>query len=617
MELILARIFAFYLLTCIFTFKLQSQYDEENGKRNEPSQDQKYRPYFYSMYLPICLGISLVLGCCFYGPKESLHMFLSSCFSVFLHITCYYAILLCLLPLLRKHISARSCAFLWLVPNYLYVVVICLSESEAPLFILHAPGKLIWWLLGIWLLGFTFVMLWKIVSHLRFRHFVLKGAAAVTNPDIIELWKAEAEKTYIPKVPHELLISANISTPMTIGLFKGTMKLVLPQKQYSLDELALIFRHELVHIGREDNWSKFFLVFCTAMCWFNPLMWIAVEKCAQDVELSCDETVLIYADDTIKRNYAELILETAGDERGFTTCLSVKAKSLHYRLKNILHPRKHFSGITVVGIISFLLMFTCGHIALAYGDTTGKEIIFANEDIDQFKFYEIYDHSVENADSDTLRVLCTNEKELLRYLETLPISELTGNYYFTESEYKIILTLDTDDRRISLSFSDEILQMSVFELLANGKYTEYTYYLPEGIDWDIMYSYISDYPIVDMTIDRVGQNTITCSPTLQIVRERDSEKSIVLQNNVVLEDIATITGYEPPYTAKFYFSEELVSDFYIDVEKLDGSDSCTLNVSNDSYLNAQLPVDPAYYPAKFTVHATFDKYEAEYVFIVE
>ena len=102
----------------------------------------------------------------------------------------------------------------------------------------------------------------------------------------------------------------------------------------------------------------------------------------------------------------------------------------------------------------------------------------------------VYDYSAENANADTKRVLCTDEKALLRYLETLTISEITGDYFFGELEYKITLSLESSNKKISLSFSDEVLKMSVFELFIEGDYTEYAYYLPEGIDWDVIYSYI-------------------------------------------------------------------------------------------------------------------------------
>ena len=614
-EFTLLRIVALVILTFIFTLNFCSQYDEENEDSWLPGKDQKYRPYFYSMYLPVFLLVVLVMDFIFFGAKHAAHAFFSACFSSFISIGVYYVILICLLPILRRYLSARTLSFLWLVPNFLYVVLLYLDELEKPIYILHVPGNWIWLVCGIWFLGFASVMTWKLLSHLHYRRNILRDARVVTDLEIIELWRNERYKTRIPNAPDEILISNKISTPMTLGIIKGQMKLLLPNKAYSLEDLTMIFRHELVHIGRQDTLSKLFLTFCTAMCWFNPLMWIATKKCAEDIELSCDETVLISADDEAKKHYAELILKTAGDERGFTTCLSVKAKALRYRLKNITHPRKRFSGIVIAGVICFTVMFTCGHIALAYGDTTGENIIFENDDINDYQISAFLD--LTRVDMENKQVLCTNEKELLRYLATLPMSEITGEYYFDEEDYKANIKLESSNKLMSITLSDKVLQMNVSEILSYPDYTKYTYYLPYGVDWDKIHSYLSDYPLLEITMNREKEDWSYCYPTLQSVRERDGAKTLVFQTEVPLEEVSTVTKSEPPYTAYFAFSEAVVSDFYIDVEKLDGSDGYTMTPSKSYGTIVGFPVDPAYYPAKFTVHATFDKYEAEYVFVIE
>ena len=100
----------------------------------------------------------------------------------------------------------------------------------------------------------------------------------------------------------------------TPGTFEGELSLtvnnptqprvVLPLRAYTPDELHLIFRHEMIHICRGDSVSKFFLTFCTALCWFNPLMWRAMRNSAEDMELSCDESVLQEADSATRRESA-------------------------------------------------------------------------------------------------------------------------------------------------------------------------------------------------------------------------------------------------------------------------------------------------------------------------
>ncbi len=476
-EYTIARFIMFLLLSIIFAFNIRSQIGRENGEANEPSTQQKYRSFFYSMQLPLCLILVLFLEWAFHGLEYAFHALLTSCFAVFLHIGVYYVCLLVMLPILRKHISARASAFLWLVPNYLYVFLIYDETAMEPVFFLHIPGKLIWFLLGIWLIGFVAVMGSKILSHISYRKYIMQGAKLITDPEILALWEKEIEIAHIPDVPRELWKSANVSTPMTVGLFKYKMDVLLPMKEYSMEELELVFRHELVHIGREDQWNKFFMTFCTAMCWFNPFVWHAMKKCAEDLELSCDETVLIYADEAKRHRYAELILKTAGDERGFNTCLSVKAEALQYRLRNILNAKKRFTGAICVGVTFFLLAMTCGYVGITYGDTSGKELIFKDIDTSQLEYAEYNE------------IACEDEEALMEYLETMKIRRITKYDRSGDKDRYCSFLLSSPDKNMSFHFTDKMLDLIVLDKRVNGDIEDYTYYLPDGVDWEILESY--------------------------------------------------------------------------------------------------------------------------------
>ena len=59
---------------------------------------------------------------------------------VFLHISVYYALLLLLMPLLRRGLSPRACAALWLVPALVYVTTFRpLFSWAVPLVVLPLP----------------------------------------------------------------------------------------------------------------------------------------------------------------------------------------------------------------------------------------------------------------------------------------------------------------------------------------------------------------------------------------------------------------------------------------------------------------------------------------------
>ena len=172
------------------------------------------------------------------------------------------------------------------------------------------------------------------------------------------------------------MVWPQVGTPMTVGCFERTMVLALPRASYSPKERELIFRHELRHIIRCDSRTKVFLGFCAAMCWFNPLGWLACRRAADDLELSCDEAVLEGADEGTRKEYALLLLNSAGTGRGYTTCLSAAAGSLRYRLKRVMKPGRRLAGSLAVGASMFALFLTFGSVALADSPASARELIF-------------------------------------------------------------------------------------------------------------------------------------------------------------------------------------------------------------------------------------------------
>ncbi|MBE6969923.1 MAG: M56 family metallopeptidase [Ruminococcaceae bacterium] len=402
------RLFFSTLLALTLGFVVFSRDDSERG-----GDTQRYLPYISGLILPLWFLLMLLFSAAEGGWPMAAEMALRFCFPLFLHISLYYALLLPVLPWLRRHFRARSCAMLWLLPNYLYLWQHALPR---PLFVLHCNEQLLRGLFALWALGVVLVLGYYILSHVLFRRRLLKAAWEVYEPGTRRILEEEVERAAFKKPKFRLMRSPAIETPLTIGLFARRVRLVLPEKDYSEEELRLIFRHELIHIGREDAWSKFFLCFCTAMCWFNPLMWRAMGRSAEDMELSCDETVLLEADETERRRYAELILSAAGDSRGFSTCLSATARALRYRLQSITKPKKRRSGALLIAALFFVLSGSCGYVALAYGEET---LPLPEE-------AELY--HVSNEDLMSRKLICTDEAALLDYLRSLPLQNITGSY---------------------------------------------------------------------------------------------------------------------------------------------------------------------------------------------
>lgn len=404
------------------------------------------------------------------------------CFDIFLHISCYYLLLMIFLPVLRRYFSARVCAVLWLLPNYLYFAQIRPMQMDHPLLVLHLPIAHLNDLCLLWGIGFAFVLSCSIISHLLFRRKLMHHARPVTDVTIQSCWQRELDYAGIPNAKYKLVISDAVCTPLSIGFFERTIQVVLPNRSYTAEELSLILRHELVHIGRGDCKTKFFLTFCAAMCWFNPLMWIAMRRSAEDFELSCDETVLLNASPATRHLYADLLLRTAGEQRGFTTCLSSAASSLRYRLHNVLHPSKRLLGAVLSGSVFFVLIMSCGAVTFAYESGNAQEFIFMDRPLS--------DYSIQSTCLEDSRFYdCSNKSAALEHLASLQLDKIGSSYRFPTQAHKIVMILNGPEGRLGLSFNESVLTVTHFY---KNPISQEEYRLNSPIDWDSFYSLFTE-----------------------------------------------------------------------------------------------------------------------------
>ena len=459
------------VLSIVVAARFYSQEKKENLLKNPIDESARYANIVPVGALPLIILMLFVFLLMKYGMSFSIEVICSWCFSLFIQISMFYIVLLLIMPWFRKYFSARACAVLWMLPNFAYIFSYAPMQSKVPLVVVPVPSKVVKVGLIIWGIGFASVFIFYIVQHLSFRYRILKNATLVTDGIICEVW--DKEKIYAnvyQKYP--IYISPETKTPLSIGIFKATTKVVLPQREYTEEELHFIFHHEIIHIERGDSNTKFYMMFCTAMCWFNPLMWIAMRNSADDLELSCDETVLLKEDDEARKKYAELILKTAGHHQGFTTCLSATATALQYRLNNVMKKRKLQAGGMLVGIMLFGFMFFSGYVAFAYENNTGAELVCNCE----LKSVYLYDETEGYWEE------CIDQSALKEYLGNLEISKVTGSH-----------TYSSDDLKLSCIFTDGDEVFSILMTDYGVKYTNFIdtgyeriYYLQTEIDWNYL-----------------------------------------------------------------------------------------------------------------------------------
>ena len=141
----------------------------------------------------------------------------------------------------------------------------------------------------VWIVGMVVMLIWTVISHLRFVRYVRRWSRPMEDPASIRMYNQLGDQLGLDRRP-DLRICAGLKAPMLAGIFRP--RLLLPENAPQGDELRYTLIHELTHFRRRDIWLKSIALLTNIVHWFNPLMWYMVRLVERDTELACDEAAL-------------------------------------------------------------------------------------------------------------------------------------------------------------------------------------------------------------------------------------------------------------------------------------------------------------------------------------
>jgi bla regulator protein BlaR1 len=197
-------------------------------------------------------------------------------------------------PLLLKQLGARTLYALWLSIPLLFVattlaVLLPWPAVQAEIMIVKVTAQQMQqlqlqllqhdWLLWLWALGVLVV-----VGMIGATHWSLQRLLRQAQP----VMAGEQHLATVSCYQSEGLAGPHIS-----GILRP--QVLLPSDffhRFTLQQQQLILRHELAHWQRGDLHWNYLALALLAVCWFNPLIWLAYRRYRQDQELACDALVL-------------------------------------------------------------------------------------------------------------------------------------------------------------------------------------------------------------------------------------------------------------------------------------------------------------------------------------
>lgn len=211
-------------------------------------------------------------------------------------------------------------------------------------------------LTAVWILGAVIFFGVHLLSYLHFRHRIKRFGRRLKSGSAFLIANEIKKQLNIKSRISIVKYGDNIS-PMMIGFFRPII--LLPNAEFTDEELYYIILHEFIHFKHRDIWAKLLLTASVSVHWFNPCVYYMRYQASKDMELFCDDGVVSMSE---KRPYAEAILSTMSAGRGgrvaFSTHFSGTKKVMRQRLENIMNKFNKKNGIiilTAVMLIAVLL----------------------------------------------------------------------------------------------------------------------------------------------------------------------------------------------------------------------------------------------------------------------
>lgn|GEM_PF-5321892 len=181
--------------------------------------------------------------------------------------------------------------------------------------------------------------------------------------------------------PLDVMITEAVDAPMLVGFFRP--RVLLPHAEYSREDLAFIFRHELIHYKRGDMFCKLLLFAANALHWFNPMVYLLNKRAASDIELACDEYVVEDLGADARERYGNTLLNAlpASRRRGFvvgSTNFGNGKREMKDRLRNLFDDSRKRRGVVALCLLAVVVVVATGTVEARYTvERRSSVVIFA------------------------------------------------------------------------------------------------------------------------------------------------------------------------------------------------------------------------------------------------
>lgn len=232
----------------------------------------------------------------------------------------------------------------------------------------------------LWLVGMALMLCYALISYLR---LCRQTRASV-------------------RIKDNVYISDNTTSPFVLGIIRP--RIILPSGLDS-EQLEPVVSHERAHIKRLDHCWKALGFAVLALHWINPLVWAAYILFCRDIELACDEKVIVAMDSEGKKAYSHALLSCSVHPGKMLVCpLAFGEVSVKQRIKAVLKYKKAPLWFAALAVAACVIIAVC-----FMTDPKGPKA-FEPEDFHDLEQAELYSEYGDPVVTDARKLRTLEEK---------------------------------------------------------------------------------------------------------------------------------------------------------------------------------------------------------------
>lgn len=189
--------------------------------------------------------------------------------------------------------------------------------------------------------------------HFYLQIFYITGIICFTIYFGVQYVGVKKKVAFAVREKLNIWLCEGIRSPFVMGVIHP--KIYLPTNMDD-NEKRHILRHERAHIAHKDPLVRMLGSVALILHWWNPLVWYAIHKMNQDMEMFCDETVLAKATLAERKAYSNSLLQFAMKQSGLAVTISFGESNTELRIKNVLSKKRNSM---IVGVLVSLVGILC------------------------------------------------------------------------------------------------------------------------------------------------------------------------------------------------------------------------------------------------------------------